>query len=355
MKLSVVLSTLRGKDVNSKLLVDYLTRSVLTPIETSALKTTGTASAASGQVKYRCPLTELQCGHGSGVNVYLVIHNQHRSTFLEHSVHLYSAALDVCPQLSISIIPLIGTGEEAAHDAVNQEGTRAFAASPPCAPCKQRQQQFEELCPGGGEGMGLYEDAAAVLREWRLVDKNFMRDAKGFQPNYQYVAVGGTFDHFHSGHKVLLSTAALYAVQKLRIGVTDAALLKKKKFAESLQPLELRMEHVVQFMQKMRPDLELEVAPISEISGGTKDIADIEALVVSPETAKSLSVINEMRAANGGLAPMVGIPIPLVQSPTGESISSTLLRQLQAWKDDGGVLEEVGMHEGVKAGSGLGP
>lgn len=330
----VLLSTSRGKDANAKSLVAYLTRSVLTPIATKAATAADSASAVSESSKYRCSSTELQCGYGGGVDVYLAIHNQHRSTFLEHSVYLYSAALEVCPQLSISIVPVIGTAEAVTCDTTNKEKTYAPAASSsPSARSKQQEQQLDGMQGGSSDVIELYDDAAAVLREWKLVDKAFMRDAAGFQPHYKYVAVGGTFDHFHSGHKVLLSTAALNAMQKLRVGVTDASLLTQKRFAESLQSIELRMENVAQFLHKMRPDLELELAPISEISGGTKSIPDVEALVVSQETAKSLGIINEMRAANGGLAPMVGITIPQVESPTGESISSTALRERQTQAD----------------------
>lgn len=88
------------------------------------------------------------------------------------------------------------------------------------------------------------------------------------------------------------------------------------------------MDYVSKFLKKVRPDLELELTVISEMSGGTDKIGAIEALVVSPETASALPKINEMRAANGGLPPMAAIPIPQVQSPNGEVISSTVLRSL---------------------------
>ncbi|GET91550.1 hypothetical protein, conserved [Leishmania tarentolae] len=329
----VLLSTSRGRDANAKSLVSYLIRSVLAPIANKTAAAEGSSSAASEPIKYRCSSTELQCGYGGGVDVYLAIHNQHRSTFLEHSVHLYSAALEVCPQLSINIIPVIGTAGMGTRDIANQEETcGSAAASSPSALSKQQQQLNGTEC-GGSDVIHVYDDVAEVLRKWRLVDQNCMGDEEGFQPHYQYVAVGGTFDHLHSGHKVLLSTAALHTMQKLRVGVTDTSLLTQKKFAESLQSIELRMENVAKFLHKMRPDIELELEPISEISGGTASIPDVEALVVSPETAKSLVIINEMRAANGGFAPMVGISIPLVESPSGESISSTSLRRRQTQAD----------------------
>jgi hypothetical protein len=37
---------------------------------------------------------------------------------------------------------------------------------------------------------------------------------------YDHVAVGGTFDHLHAGHKLLLSASVAVAKQKLTIGLT---------------------------------------------------------------------------------------------------------------------------------------
>ncbi|KAG5470611.1 hypothetical protein LSCM1_01857 [Leishmania martiniquensis] len=329
---SVLLSTAHGKEVNAKSLVSYLIRSALAPVASHGATAPSSVSAAPEPVSYRCSRTELQCGNGGGVDVYLAIHNQHRSTFLEHSVYLYSAALEVCPQLSISIIPVIGTMKEPAHKTAIEEVIHVSEASSSSALPKRHQQVIENQW-SRCDGLDMYEDVATLLRHQRLVDKSFMRDAEGFQPTYKYVAVGGTFDHFHSGHKVLLSTAALHAMDKLRVGVTDASLLARKKFAESLQSMEERMENVTRFLRKMRPDLELDLASISEVSGGTKSIPEVEALVVSPETRNSLGVINEMRAANGGLAPMAGIFIPEVRSPSGKVICSTALRGFQAQED----------------------
>lgn len=46
---------------------------------------------------------------------------------------------------------------------------------------------------------------------------------------YEYVAVGGTFDRLHNGHKILLSQAALRATKHVTVGVTDVNMIKCKK------------------------------------------------------------------------------------------------------------------------------
>ena len=53
-------------------------------------------------------------------------------------------------------------------------------------------------------------------------------DGKGIK-TYRVVALGGTFDHLHVGHKILLSMAALIAKEKIIVGVTG-------KFQRSPRP-----------------------------------------------------------------------------------------------------------------------
>ncbi len=43
-----------------------------------------------------------------------------------------------------------------------------------------------------------------------------------------HVAVGGTFDRLHAGHRILLAAAALAATEAVYIGVTGAELLRNK-------------------------------------------------------------------------------------------------------------------------------
>ena len=71
--------------------------------------------------------------------------------------------------------------------------------------------------------------------------------------------LGGTFDHLHGGHKMLLSVAAYLAVDLQHCGVSGDELLTKKTHAEFLEPLELRMSKVSEFLSFVRPGLEQHV------------------------------------------------------------------------------------------------
>lgn len=48
-------------------------------------------------------------------------------------------------------------------------------------------------------------------------------------PFYPVVALGGTFDHLHAGHKILLSMGAWITSEKLIVGVTGAAFFILKR------------------------------------------------------------------------------------------------------------------------------
>lgn len=47
---------------------------------------------------------------------------------------------------------------------------------------------------------------------------------------YPVIALGGTFDHLHSGHKILLSMSAWIAHEKVIVGTTGTYLLSTMEY-----------------------------------------------------------------------------------------------------------------------------
>ncbi len=125
-------------------------------------------------------------------------------------------------------------------------------------------------------------------------------------PELPVIALGGTFDHLHAGHKILLSMAAWIASEKIIVGMTgtsphlisyptqryshpssiqiDDALLVNKSGKQVLEHLPERSERVRAFLTLFKPSLIFDIVPINDVYGPTAWDPNIQALVVSKET-----------------------------------------------------------------------
>lgn len=111
------------------------------------------------------------------------------------------------------------------------------------------------------------------------------------------VAVGGTFDHLHDGHKILLSMASFVAKSKLIIGVTGPELLTKKKFSEVLESYSDREASVRVFLRRVNsPRISVDCYEMKDVCGPTGYVKEIDGLVVSAETAKGAEFVNKFRS-----------------------------------------------------------
>ena len=112
---------------------------------------------------------------------------------------------------------------------------------------------------------------------------------------YSDVALGGTFDCIHNGHRLLLTQAALLATRRVLVGVANGPLLANKTLMELIKPIEFRINKVVNFLTDCKPGLVMEVVPITDVFGPTAWDKDLQCLIASRETASALTVINEER------------------------------------------------------------
>ncbi|BGP50532.1 hypothetical protein JCM10450v2_006451 [Rhodotorula kratochvilovae] len=174
------------------------------------------------------------------------------------------------------------------------------------------------------EWSGDDEDAAAGKGKGKAADSDVApaapaQDAAALPPIYPVVALGGTFDHLHAGHKILLTMACSLCTTRLVVGVSDDHLLVNKKFKHLLEPLAERIRAVERFVALVRPSIQCDAVPLQDVYGPTAHDPSIEALVVSDETRAGGDSINALRLTRS-LDPLEIFSISLVahDPQTGE-------------------------------------
>ena len=123
-------------------------------------------------------------------------------------------------------------------------------------------------------------------------------------PRYRKVAMGGTFDQLHNGHRKLLTLAAASCSDLLIIGVMGDDLLRGKSNSSLIAKCASRMESVVKFLSIAKPSMKCETIELSDPFGPTITDPSIDAIVVSSETVGGALKINQMRYEKG-LPPLV--------------------------------------------------
>lgn len=143
---------------------------------------------------------------------------------------------------------------------------------------------------------------------------------------YKLVVCGGTFDHFHKGHKESLRSALSFG-QRVIIGVTSEFFIRKSKFQkEGIESYKKRRTSLYNFLKKEKVLAKVKITPIDDIFGPTlsKNLK-IEAIVVSEKAAQNAKTINQERKKLG-LTPLKILVYPMVLGEDGKIISSSRIR-----------------------------
>lgn len=142
---------------------------------------------------------------------------------------------------------------------------------------------------------------------------------------FKTVAVGGTFDELHKGHKVLLLKAFEVGDQVLIGLCTDKFVVKMNK-PHMVAPYEERLKDLKAFLQEHGLIERAKIIPLNDAYGVTLQRGCLEALIVSRETEPTAKKINEERAKRG-LKPLNIIVINMVPSENHAPISTTRIRK----------------------------
>jgi phosphopantetheine adenylyltransferase len=157
---------------------------------------------------------------------------------------------------------------------------------------------------------------------------------------YNHVAVGGTFDGMHYGHRKLLTLAVSSVVPNtglLTIGITKDEMLQQKEFATLIPNLKTRIKGVKDFVGSLAPGMKnrIKIVPIEDKYGPPgapsnsdvyKEKNDYDALVLSHETLETGRMLNKHRVDVLGMPPLT---LLCTRRTEAYGMSSTTLRRMK--------------------------
>lgn len=151
---------------------------------------------------------------------------------------------------------------------------------------------------------------------------------------YAHVAIGGTFDLLHKGHKILLSRAFDLG-EKVTIGLTSdefASSIGKRlehSYVERLSTLE-------GYLAKASYHSNYSISKLDDYFGPAIFLDEIEAIVVSTETESRVELANKDREIRG-LKPLYVETVEMVNADDGDPISTTRIRNDEI-DSDGNII-----------------
>ena len=141
---------------------------------------------------------------------------------------------------------------------------------------------------------------------------------------FKKVAVGGTFDELHRGHKALLDMA-FEVGDKVVIGLSSDAFVSKMGKPHRTATYEERRRELAAFIEASELDGKVEIVSLDDPFGLTISSKGLEALVVSKETEKTAQAINQRRRM-AGLKPLEIVIVNMVPAENNTPISTTRIR-----------------------------
>jgi cytidyltransferase-like protein len=142
---------------------------------------------------------------------------------------------------------------------------------------------------------------------------------------FRKVAVGGTFDELHKGHRSLL-VKAFEVGEKVLIGLCTDEFVRKMGKPHATAPYETRLKELRAFLKNSNLSDKAEITPLNDPYGKTLTDKCIKALVVSRETEKIALKINQKRNEKN-LPPLKIITIDMVPAENCKPISTTRIRE----------------------------
>jgi pantetheine-phosphate adenylyltransferase len=141
---------------------------------------------------------------------------------------------------------------------------------------------------------------------------------------FRKVAVGGTFDELHKGHRALL-LKAFEVGERVHIGLCSDAFVARMGKPHVTASYGERLRELKIFLKKFGLHDRAEIIPLNDSYGSAGTDRCLNALIVSEETEKTALKINQKRA-EAGVLPLEIITVKMVPAENCAPISTTRIR-----------------------------
>lgn len=156
---------------------------------------------------------------------------------------------------------------------------------------------------------------------------------------YKFLAIAGSFDRLHKGHRFFISQAFKFG-HKVLIGLTSDSFVKEKfksvrygtKIKIKINKFPARKKELEDFLKAKKLLKRTKIVEINDIYGPSLKDIDIEALAVTEETRGGAEKVN-IRRRQLALPPLKILEIPLILAEDKKRISSTRIRigEIDRW------------------------
>jgi len=150
----------------------------------------------------------------------------------------------------------------------------------------------------------------------------------------KHLALGGTFDHFHKGHRHFLNKAFKLS-SLVTIGITADAFASNIHKDSRLESFADRKSSVDRWLRKNHLRERTNIITLNDSFGTTTKAKNLQALLITQNTEKAGKDLNHQRI-QAGLSPLELIRCPLIRAEDGKTISSRRIRD--------GQIDREGLH-----------
>lgn len=155
-----------------------------------------------------------------------------------------------------------------------------------------------------------------------IIKTNYQLPVTNYQ--FHHIVFGGTFNHFHRGHRKMLDLAFSLG-KKVSLGITTKKLYQDKFLSGTIEDIKVRKKAVEEYLLAKKWRDRTQFFYIADIYGPSATDKTIDAVLVSKATYKNAKKINQVREELK-LPPLKIVVAPDVTADDGQLITSERIR-----------------------------